>query len=167
MQTIKKFFVLFIRFLKIVLIRSPIYINLIASRFIASHGKFKPYQLSNLRRKIPTIFFNLTALTVLENIQNIWPTGLWPTGLFCVTPVTMKHLKFVKSVRTRSYFGPNFRAFELNTNKYEVSLRIQSECRKMQTRITPNTDTLHAVTSVIKEYEDYNFLAEKIRKFVG
>ena len=27
----------------------------------------------------------------------------------------------------------------------QVSLRIQSECRKMRIRITPNTDTFHAV----------------------
>ena len=29
--------------------------------------------------------------------------------------------------------------------RYSVSLRIQSECGKMRTRITPNTDTFHAV----------------------
>ena len=29
--------------------------------------------------------------------------------------------------------------------RYGVSLHIQSECGKMQTRITPNTDTFHAV----------------------
>ena len=29
-----------------------------------------------------------------------------------------------------------------------VSLRIQSECRKMGTRITPNKDTFHAVGNV-------------------
>ena len=34
-----------------------------------------------------------------------------------------------KSVRVRSYFGPYFPAFGLNT-------RIQSECEKIQTRIT-------------------------------
>ena len=28
---------------------------------------------------------------------------------------------------------------------YELSLRIQSKCRKIRTRITPNTDTFHAV----------------------
>ena len=31
--------------------------------------------------------------------------------------------------------------------RYGVSLRIQSECGKMQTRITPNTDTFYAVHS--------------------
>ena len=29
--------------------------------------------------------------------------------------------------------------------RYEISLRIQSECGKIGTRITPNTDSFHAV----------------------
>ena len=53
----------------------------------------------------------------------------------------------VKSVRIRSYSGPYFPALGLNAERYEVSLRIQSECRKIQTRITPNTDTFHTVYS--------------------
>ena len=51
----------------------------------------------------------------------------------------------VKSVRTRSYSGPHFPAFGLNTKRYEVSLCIQSKCGKMWTRIIPNTDTFYAV----------------------
>ena len=39
-------------------------------------------------------------------------------------------------------------AFSHIRNEYvEISLRIQSECGKMQTRITPNTDTFYAVLS--------------------
>ena len=45
----------------------------------------------------------------------------------------------MKSVRIQSYSGPHFPAFGLNTEK--VSLRIQSKCGKIRTRITPNTDT--------------------------
>ena len=41
-------------------------------------------------------------------------------------------------VRIRSYSNPHFPAFGLNTDRYGVSLRIQSECGKMWTRITPN-----------------------------
>ena len=44
----------------------------------------------------------------------------------------------MKSVRIRSYSGPHFPAFGLNTKRYSVSLRIQSECGKMRTRIAPN-----------------------------
>ena len=44
-----------------------------------------------------------------------------------------------------SYSGPYFPAFRLNTDRYEVSLRIQSEWGQIWTRITLNTDTFHAV----------------------
>ena len=43
------------------------------------------------------------------------------------------------------FSGPYFSAFGLNTERYGVSLRIQSECGKVQTRKTPNTDTFYAV----------------------
>ena len=51
----------------------------------------------------------------------------------------------IKSVRIRSYSGPHFPAFGLNTKRYSVSLCIQSECGKMRTRKTPNMDTFHAL----------------------
>ena len=47
------------------------------------------------------------------------------------------------SCETRSY--SHFPTFGLNTERYSGSLRIQSECRKMQNRIPPNTDTFYAV----------------------
>ena len=50
----------------------------------------------------------------------------------------------VKSVRIRSYSGPHFDAFG-SRPEYGIFLRIQSECEKMPTRITPNTDTAHVV----------------------
>ena len=53
----------------------------------------------------------------------------------------------MKSVRIRSYFGPYFPAFVLNTERYSVSLCIQSKCGKIQTRIAPNTDTFYAVSN--------------------
>ena len=58
----------------------------------------------------------------------------------------------VKSVRIRSFSGPYFPAFGLNTEIYSVwteygeILRIQSECGKILTRKSPNTDTFHAVS---------------------
>ena len=51
----------------------------------------------------------------------------------------------VKSVHIRSYSGPYFPTFGLNTDRYGVSLRIQSKCGKIRTRITPNTYTFYAV----------------------
>ena len=57
----------------------------------------------------------------------------------------LRNLHCVKSVCIRSYSGPHFPAIGMNTERYFVSLRIQSECGKMRTRITPNTDTFCAV----------------------
>ena len=54
----------------------------------------------------------------------------------------------VKSVGIQSYSGPQFPAFELNTDRYPVSLHIQSESEKMGTRITPNTNTSHSVYNI-------------------
>ena len=57
---------------------------------------------------------------------------------------------FVKYVRIRSYSGPHSPAFGVNTDEYSVSLRIQSECEKIRTRITPNTDTFYTVKYATK-----------------
>ena len=54
--------------------------------------------------------------------------------------VTKFAVHCMKSVRIRSYSGPHFPAFGLNTERYFVSLRIQSECGELPTRITPNMD---------------------------
>ena len=54
-------------------------------------------------------------------------------------------LHCLKSVRNRSFSGPYFPAFGLNMKRYSVPPRIQSECGKIWTRKTPNTDTFHAV----------------------
>ena len=43
-----------------------------------------------------------------------------------------------ESVRIRSYSGLYFPAFGLQTERYGLSLRIQSKCEKIRTRITPN-----------------------------
>ena len=56
-----------------------------------------------------------------------------------------KYMLCVESVRIRSYSGPYFPAFGQDTDRYSPSLHIQSKCRKMRTRITPNTDTFYAV----------------------
>ena len=52
---------------------------------------------------------------------------------------------YVKRVRIQSNSGPYFPAFRLNTEVYDVSLRIQSECGKIGARITPNMDIIYAV----------------------
>ena len=51
----------------------------------------------------------------------------------------------VKSVRIWSYSGPFFPAFRMSTERCRVSLHVQSEYGKIQTRITSNTDTFHVI----------------------
>ena len=80
----------------------------------------------------------------------------------------LKRLKYsicpncVKSVRIRSYSGPHFPAFGMNTERYSVSLCIHFECGKRQTRITPNTDTFHA--EYFKDYLSYRKQKIKVNK---
>ena len=77
---------------------------------------------------------------VFRTLSNIYD------GLFLQKPLSqMFDWHYVKSVRIRSYSGPYFPAFALNTERYGVSLCIQSECGKMRTRITPNTDTFYTM----------------------
>ena len=59
----------------------------------------------------------------------------------------------MKSVRIRSYSGPYFPTFGLNTERYSVSLLIHSECGKIRNRINLNTDTFHAVLCFTKVCE--------------
>ena len=55
-----------------------------------------------------------------------------------------KPLICVKKVLIQSYFGLQFPALGLNTERYSLSLRIQYEYGKMPTRINPITDTFYA-----------------------
>ena len=48
--------------------------------------------------------------------------------------VKKKTKKKKQSVCIGSFSGPYFRAFGLNTERYRVSLRIQSKCEKIKTR---------------------------------
>ena len=67
---------------------------------------------------------------------------------------------WLKSVHIRSYSSPHFAAFGLNTETYSVTLHIQSECRKIQTRITQNTDIFCVVCESKDELILRNFLHE-------
>ena len=76
--------------------------------------------------------------------------NLFLSRIASITIISLyKNIHCVKSVRIRSYSGPYFPAFGLNTERYSVSLRILSKCGKMLTRITPNTDTFYAVSFII------------------
>ena len=51
----------------------------------------------------------------------------------------------VKSAGIRSFFGPYFPAFRLNTDRWFAFLCILSKYGKIRIRKNPNTDTFHAV----------------------
>ena len=73
-------------------------------------------------------------------------------------------LHCVICVCIQSYSGPHFPAFGLNTERYSLSLRIQIECGKMRTRITPNTDTFHAVN--IRKYDaSHRVIKKHVKSF--
>ena len=55
-------------------------------------------------------------------------------------------LHCVKSTRIRNFSGPYF-----PTETYSVSLRIHSECGKIRTRKTPNTDTFYAALDLRRQ----------------
>ena len=67
----------------------------------------------------------------------------------------------VKNVRIWKISGPYFPAFGLNTERYSVSLRIQSECWKTQTRKTSNRDTFNAVIAELNWIESLYFMLTK------
>ena len=70
---------------------------------------------------------------------------------------------WVKSVRFRSYSGPHFPTFGINT---ESCGEIRSECRKIRNRITPNTDTFHAVLRSEITSDNRMFTPEKACNFI-
>ena len=64
-----------------------------------------------------------------------------------VVDISLNH--YVKGSKYGVFSGPYFPSFGLNTERYGVSLRIQSECGEIETRKTPNTDTFHAVSVLL------------------
>ena len=80
--------------------------------------------------------------------------------IFNAKKLEYKHC--VKSVPIRSYSGPYFSAFGLPKEKYGLFLRIQSECWKIRTRTTPNTDPFHAVKCKVINLAFPNMFPNKI-----
>ena len=96
---------------------------------------YELYELSNISilREKKTLLIWIDPKTYLrcksinQIVTNFYSIFSHPEGLLHATHC-------VKIVRIRSYYGRYF------------SLRIQSECGKIQPRITQNTDTFDAVT---------------------
>ena len=74
-------------------------------------------------------------------------------GNSCNTVLLVENEKKNVSLRENCPYSefpcPYFPAFGLNTERYSVSLRIQSECGKIQTSKTPNTGTFETVCIIV------------------
>ena len=79
---------------------------------------------------------SVISVTLLCNfIEIAFRHGCSPVNLLHIFRTHILTLR--KSARILSYFGPHFRT------------RIRSECGKMRTRITPNTDPFHVVLIIL------------------
>ena len=59
----------------------------------------------------------------------------------------------VKMSKKGVFSGPYFPAFEMNTERYFVLLRIQSKCGKYGPEKTPHLDTFHTVAGTARTSE--------------
>ena len=98
-----------------------------------------------------TVKFNHKILSMCLDFNNISFTE----NPLLILILILTHC--VKSDRFRSFSGPYFPAFGLNTERYSVSLFIQYECGKMRTRKTPNTETFYEVTVCANMYSFYSY----------
>ena len=130
------------------------FIRLCCRRFFcvlgkASERRLKKGQLKSYFSSYECSTFYLVKMTFSTGIS--WT--LFHKMLFLKCPekgINLKAIQCVKSVHIWSYFDPHFHAFGLM--QYSASLRIQSECCKMRTRITPNTETFYAVIKTCSFY---------------
>ena len=100
-------------------------------RAICSYLRTKPLSKS---------FFNFCIQFLYSNFPSFY-------RFVCITSLEVEPQV---SLHIRIFSGPYFPAFGLNTERCEVSPRIQSECGKIRTRKTANTDTFHAVFDSIQ-----------------
>ena len=66
----------------------------------------------------------------------------------------------VRSLRIRNYFGPHFPAFGQNTERYGVF-------SFQRTKVTPNTDTFHAVCYTLSSITLHFFDVKQISFYTG
>ena len=86
-----------------------------------------------------TTFFEILAKTSGRFLSGMFTRKGFALDLF------LNNNHCVKSVHIQSYSCPQFPAFGLYTERYSVSLRIQSEGGKIRTRITSNRVTFYAI----------------------
>ena len=91
-----------------------------------------------------TVELAIQIMAKFKASNDIYSSDVWEMSYFwCL--ITANFVHCIRSVRIWGYSGPQFSAFGLNTERYSVSLCIQSKCGKMRTRTTPNTDIFQAL----------------------
>ena len=104
------------------------------------------YNLSSSFSKIPFIILISNIHLLYNSMALIWDNNrVFSIVFFPLHNSTTIIVHWVKSIRIRSFSGSYFPAFGLNTERYGVSLCIQTKWGKIRTRKTPNADTFHAV----------------------
>ena len=109
-----------------------------------------PFTLLSLFIRRLFIFYDFQFAYGVTKIKFVFPENFFHNEK-CNGLNFIENYHSVKSVRIWSFSGPHFPAFRLNTERYSVSLRFQSECGKLRARITPNTDTFDAVYKSLNE----------------
>ena len=97
----------------------------------------------NIRKRKPRWKRNFKEKNVIyltANVQNIY--GLIGWEEYNIGRIVLLHC--MNSVRFCCFSGPYFPELGLNTERYSVSLGIQSEFERIRTWKTPNTGTFHA-----------------------
>ena len=97
----------------------------------------------NVRKRKPRWKKNLkgkNGIYLTANVQNIY--NLIGCEEYNIGRIVLLHC--IKSVRFCCFSGPYFPEIGLNTERYSVSLGIQSEFERIWTRKTLNTGTFHA-----------------------
>ena len=105
-----------------------------------SNGYIKFWWNFSWRLKLVTNSFRISWKFI---ILNIWSNSSWFLLNFSLGFVLNAGNILNNTIREKCPYSEFFWSVFSDC----VSLRIQSECRKIRTRKTPNTDTFHAVTS--------------------
>ena len=101
-------------------------------------------KISAIHNKTRPVIIKI-SIWLRENLElSSWNSRPITKKISTVQNTLNKRTKYyVKSVCILSYSGLHFP--HLDWLRRDTSLCIHSECQKMRTRITPNTDTFHAV----------------------
>ena len=103
------------------------------------------FQQKKIISKGMVSFFVAIASRIEAKPLVVYISWLWNISTVISKPWKSRHYHCMKRALIQIYSGTYFPAFGLNMDKYSISLYIRSECGKIRTWITPNTDTFHVV----------------------